>query len=96
MKSTLIALTGAISVSLCSCSTQYAETPTGQKVVNHNFLAMGMQTVGPDGTISQAGSAEKAAEMLKEAIRLKLNAGLISDGINATQSVGNNAIDAIK
>lgn len=78
-----------------SCSTQYTETPSGQKVVNNNLLSSGMLQIWADGSIVMAGNAEKAAEMLKESVRLRLNAGLIQSGIDATKSIGNNTIDAI-
>lgn len=88
-------LSVCVVLTLCSCSTQYAETPTGQKVVNHNFMSAGMLQIGADGSILMAGTAEKAAEMLGQYGGALINAGLIKTGIGAAQSVGNNAVSKL-
>lgn len=81
---------------LCSCSTQVATTNDGTRLVNNNLLAKGGMIRQPDGTTVMFGDSETAAKELGKYGKLLINAGLITRGVEAVQSVGNNAIDAVK
>ena len=81
---------------LCSCSTQVATTNDGTRLVNNNLLAKGGMIRQPDGTTVMFGDSETAAKELGKYGKLLINAGLITRGVEAVQSVGNNAIDAIQ
>lgn len=85
-----------MSLMLCSCSTQVATTNDGTRLVNNNLLAKGSLIKRPDGTVFMTGDAETAAKELGRYGKLLINAGLITRGVEAVQSVGNNAIDAVK
>ena len=85
-----------LSFMLCSCSTQVATTNDGTRLVNNNLLAKGGMIRQPDGTTVMFGDSETAAKELVKYGKLLINAGLITRGVEAVQSVGNNAIDAEK
>lgn len=84
------------SMALCSCSTQVATSNDGTRLVNNNLLAKGGMTKNADGSVVMWGNAEKAAGELGKYGGALISAGLITRGIEAAQSVGNNAVDAIK
>lgn len=82
--------------SLCSCSTQVVTRPNGDRLVNNNLLSKGRIEQRPDGSFVMAGNAEKAADKLAGYGGALIKAGLITRGVEAVQSVSNNAVDSIK
>lgn len=80
----------------CSCSTQVVTRPNGDRVVNNNLLSKGRIEQRPDGSFVMAGNAEKAAGELGKYGGALIKAGLITRGVEAVQSVGNNAVGAIQ
>ena len=80
---------------LCSCSTQVATAPDGTKLVNDNLLAKGGMTKNADGSVVMWGDAEKAAGELGKYGGALISAGLVTRGIEAAQSVGNNVVKSV-
>lgn len=85
-----------LTVGLCSCSTQLATAPDGTKLVNNNLLSKGSLLKRPDGTVVMSGDAEKAADTLGKYGDGLLKLKTFKLGAEALESVGNNAIDAVK
>ena len=85
-----------LTVGVCSCSTQVSTTTDGTRLVNNNFLSKGALIRDASGATVMVGDSEEAAKRLGDYGKLLINAGLITEGVKAAQSLGNNAIDAVK
>lgn len=79
-------------VTLASCSTQAIIRPTGEKLVNNNFLSAGTMQVQPDGSVIMSGTAEEAAKQLAKYGGILTNAAMMKDGLNVAKSLGNSAL----
>lgn len=92
----LLTVLTLLTVWLCSCGAQVVTRPNGDRLVNGNLLSKGRIEQRPDGSFVMAGSAEKAAGELGKYGGALIKAGIITRGVEAVQSVGNNAVGSIK
>lgn len=92
----LALLLAVLTMSLSSCGFQQYTKPDGSKISNVTGLSKTRLEVRPDGTVIMAANAEKAADTLGKYGDGLLKLRAFKLGTDALQSVGNNAIDAVR